>query len=309
MKIENALLPVAQVAPHSPQRKRFNLRMKSFSLDSPESPSVTGVAGYPNSQTTGHNSGQNLADMMLVGQPARQDYEQQQQQPASYSGQLYLAQTAAVGGQSGYQQQQQQHKSQPGGYLQSNDTAAGYRSQQQYGGESSVAADSQQLNSYLSATRQPGGTNQQYYQHRHSFHNPSFHYPAQQQQQHDDRLESSNQHSSSHSALNSIHLNPLEQVRRVGVGQAGEAHKRSSTDNISSTTSTNAPNDCKFIIIIIIYIHTPASSFRDLLRSSETKLERKRRDSFVFTQKSMRYKSNNHACRPRSLFVYVHVAS
>lgn len=29
------------IAPHSPQKKRFNLRMKSFSLDSPDSPSVS----------------------------------------------------------------------------------------------------------------------------------------------------------------------------------------------------------------------------------------------------------------------------
>lgn len=31
------------VAPHSPQRKRFDLRMKSFSMDSPDSPVVAPV--------------------------------------------------------------------------------------------------------------------------------------------------------------------------------------------------------------------------------------------------------------------------
>lgn len=213
---ETRTLPVAQAAPHSPQRKRFNLRMKSFSLDSPESPSVMGVGGYPSSQTTGHNSGQDLADMM----PVRQDYEQHAA-GALYSGQQHYA------GQSGYQQQQQPAYLQP-------DDAGGYQQQHQYG-ESSVAADTSQLNSYLSATRQTGA--HQHYQHRHSFHNPSFHYPAQQQQ-HDDRLEVSNQHSSSHSALNSIHPNPLDQVRRVG-GPA-DVNKRASTDNV-----TTAPNDCK----------------------------------------------------------------
>lgn len=205
--------------------------MKSFSLDSPESPSVMGVSGYPSAQSTGHNSGQNLADMM----PVRQDYEQ-------HGGALYSGYLAPGAGQSGYQQQQQQSA-----YLQPED-AGGYP--QQYG-ESSAAADTSQLNSYLSATRQGAGP--QHYQHRHSFHNPSFHYPAQQQQ-HDDRLEVSNQHSSSHSAINSIHPNPLDQVRRVG-GPA-DANKRASTDNV-----TTAPNDCKFNSATIF--HLPVAPFHE----------------------------------------------
>lgn len=58
--IENflLLLPLTQAAPHSPRRQKLNLRMKSLSLDSPESTELHGRGRrYPPNSSAYHHGG------------------------------------------------------------------------------------------------------------------------------------------------------------------------------------------------------------------------------------------------------------
>lgn len=197
-----------KLAPHSPQRKRFNLRMKSFSLDSPESPSVVGAVGP--SSASHSNSGGSLTESqhmyqqhpltyqtgsLYVSSVAYQQYAQQQHQQAN----LY---------QADQQQQQPQHPKQPQQLDQLDQ-----QHQQPFADSHGYMTS----NSMRSSRHQFQPTS---YQHRHSYHNP-FYYQHEQQP-------------------NSTQVCQIKNAQ-AGHLLAGEGAKRGSKDSAIACVH----NDCK----------------------------------------------------------------
>lgn len=178
--------------------------MKSFSLDSPESPSVMGVTS-----SSQHNSGGSLSE-----------HQQQPQQFYESAGAGY----PPVYLPGAYQQQHQaqyvqQHNQQPNPYQQ-------IEQQQQQAQQSYLAsAGSDELCGARSHQHQAHAN----YHHRHSYHNPPYHY-QQEQERLGRQLEQQNQQSSSQSALNSlVNQDGLLGSSQLAKGALG-AGKRGSND-------------------------------------------------------------------------------